>query len=73
MGGGTALAYVIVRKEIKEEDMTTSMQIVSALILGCVGFLRISEDPVSGCSLLFVGGMLMLSGVDALWHLKGRA
>lgn len=45
-------------------------QIVIGLIVGALGFFQMEENTLAGCSALFVGGFLILAGIDRLWSEK---
>ena len=46
--------------------MTTSLQIFLGLVLCGGGFTTVSGNPFSGCSALFLGGVLLLAAVDRM-------
>lgn len=56
----------------KEQDMMRSLQIFLGLVIGCVGFLRISENPEQGSTALLVGGFLILAGIDHLFEIHNK-
>lgn len=47
--------------------MSTSLQIVIGLAVGIAGAFYIPTSPLSGCSALMIGGLLILEGVNHLW------
>jgi hypothetical protein len=47
--------------------MITAMQIMLGVLIGSVGFLGIASSPFLGVSALFLGGSLILTGIDHLW------
>jgi len=44
--------------------MNSSLQIILGFILGTTGFSHIAESPLLGISSLFLGGFLILAGLD---------
>jgi hypothetical protein len=46
------------------------MRILLGLVVGCIGFVQIAENPVQGCSALLVGGFVILAGLDHLSDLN---
>ena len=60
---GTALAVGLKPTE-KEREMSNIIQVFMGLVVGCVGFLRIAEHPIQGCSALLLSGFLILAGLD---------
>src|SRR5262249_38121 len=50
----------------KEAVMIISLQVLRALALGVVGFFRLAEDPLPGCTSLMVSGFLLLTSIDQL-------
>ncbi|GLI34205.1 hypothetical protein [Desulforhabdus amnigena] len=50
--------------------MITSLQILLGLSMGFMGFNLIGENPIPGCSAIFVAGVLILAGIDRLSQLK---
>lgn len=50
--------------------MIAAIEIVTGLFLGCMGFLQIPDNPVSGSSALFISGLLLLSGIDGFTSRK---
>lgn len=48
--------------------MTTSLQILLGLVLCGAGLATVAGNPFSGCSAIFLGGVLILAGIDPLGH-----
>jgi len=46
--------------------MSISLHILLGLIIGATGFSQIADNPMPGISALFLGGFLVLAGIDHL-------
>lgn len=58
---------------IEEElGMLRSLQILFGMVVGCIGFMQIGENPVQGSTALLVGGFLVLSGVDRFFEIQNK-
>jgi sulfite exporter TauE/SafE len=44
--------------------MVSTVQMLLGLVIGVLGFRQIAENPLTGCSALFLGGFLILVGLD---------
>ncbi|NTV42792.1 MAG: hypothetical protein HGA63_05770 [Syntrophobacteraceae bacterium] len=52
--------------------MFRSLQILFGMVIGCIGFMQIGENPVPGATALLVGGFLVLSGVDHFFEIHNK-
>lgn len=52
--------------------MFRSLQILCGMVIGCIGFTQIGENPVQGSTALLVGGFLVLSGVDRFFEIQNK-
>ncbi len=53
--------------------MLAIIEIVTGLVLGCIGFFEIPNNPASASSALFVSGLLLIAGVDGLGNKKAAS
>jgi len=44
--------------------VTSVVRILFGFVVGCIGFVEISENPVQGCSALLLAGFVILAGLD---------
>lgn len=56
----------------EEHGMFRSLQILCGMVIGCIGFTQIGENPVQGSTALLVGGFLVLSGVDRFFEIQNK-
>jgi hypothetical protein len=52
--------------------MSGVIQIVSGLVVGCVGFHQIAEHPIQGVSALFLAGFLVMIGFEKMLAERSR-